>query len=137
MDVALAITTGCVCAAAFKSMLRRSFLRVVIGFMLISNAINLLILIVGRLTRGEPPLVPHHHKILEHAANPLPQALILTAIVISFGVTAFAFALSYRVYRSTETLNTDVLDQVERDACMSFPQDSDTDAEDGGRYLPA
>ncbi|MEL6188308.1 MAG: NADH-quinone oxidoreductase subunit K, partial [Myxococcota bacterium] len=83
-----------------------------IGFMLISNAINLLIFVAGRFTRGEPPIV--HGAAHGVYANPLPQALILTAIVISFGITAFAFSLTYRVFKSLGTLDTDSLVEVER-----------------------
>lgn len=114
MELALAVATGFVFAFALQALLRRNFLRMVIGFMLISNAANLLIFDVGRLTRGDPPIVPHHEQILLQAANPLPQALILTAIVISFGITAFTFSLAYRVHKTLGTLDTDALTETER-----------------------
>lgn len=132
MEVVLSFAAGAVFAAAFYALLRRNFLRVVIGFMLISNAINLVIFIVGRLTRGLPPIVPYHEEQVLAAANPLPQALILTAIVISFGVTAFAFTLAYRVYRSLGTLDTDTLTAIEADIHLPV---SDKDHEE--RQLPA
>ncbi|MEQ9495219.1 MAG: NADH-quinone oxidoreductase subunit K [Deltaproteobacteria bacterium] len=113
MQVSLAICAGIVLALALQALLRRSFLRMVIGFMLVSNAANLVIFTSGRLTRGMPPIVPAGVDTLEHAANPLPQALILTAIVISFGITAFAFALAFRVYRTLGTLDTDRLTEAE------------------------
>ncbi len=113
MQVSLAICAGVVLALALQALLRRSFLRMVIGFMLVSNAANLVIFTSGRLTRGMPPIIPAGAQTLEHAANPLPQALILTAIVISFGITAFAFALAFRVYRTLGTLDTDRLSEAE------------------------
>lgn len=134
MELSLALAVGVVFASAVYALLRRNFLRMVIGFMLITNAVNLLIFTVGRLTRGHPPIVPHHEKVLEEAANPLPQALILTAIVISFGITAFTFSMAYRVYRSLGTLDTDALTKAEREACPP-PDIHDPDTEE--RHLPA
>ena len=131
MELSLALSAGFVFACALYALLRRNFLRVVIGFMLISNAINLVIFTAGRLTRGHPPVIPHHEEHLATAANPLPQALILTAIVISFGLTAFAFTLAYRVYRSLGTLDTDGFVLLEKDVDV----DEDAPKEDG--HLPA
>ena len=116
MTPALAIAVGLVFAAAAFAILRRNFLRMVIGIMMITNAVNLMIFAAGRLTRGTPPIVGKHVDGLEMTANPLPQALILTAIVISFGITAFAFSLAYRVFKTLHTLDTDQLTEMERDA---------------------
>jgi len=115
VQVALAIASGFVLAFALQALLRRNFLRMVIGFMLVSNANNLIIFTSGRLTRGLPPIVPGGADVLEQSANPLPQALILTAIVISFGITAFAFTLAFRVHRTLGTLDTDRLVRAEAD----------------------
>lgn len=133
MEPVLAVAASLVFALALQALLRRNFLRMVIGFMLISNAVNLVIFVAGRLTRGEAPIVPHHEKTLEISANPLPQALILTAIVISFGLTAFTFSLAYRVYRSLGTLDTDALTETERDACPAPKVHAATEE----RHLPA
>ncbi|NJK87949.1 MAG: cation:proton antiporter [Myxococcales bacterium] len=113
MTIALALAAGLVVALGLQSLMQRSFLRMVVGFMLITNAVNLFIFTSGRLTRGKPPIIPEHAEVLERAANPLPQALILTAIVISFGITAFAFTLAFRVYRTLGTLDTDKLSETE------------------------
>lgn len=113
MEPWYALAAGLVMASALQSLLRKDFLRMVIGFMLVSNAVNLVIFTVGRLTRGAPPIVPHDAYMLEDAANPLPQALILTAIVISFGLTAFTFSLAYRVHKTLGTLDTDQLTETE------------------------
>jgi hypothetical protein len=68
-------------------MLRRSIVKLMIGLMLLSNAANLLIFTAAGLTRGVPPLVPEGLTRPDGlSADPLPQALVLTAIVISFGV---------------------------------------------------
>ena len=125
METFLAISTGAMLAFALQALLRRSFLRMVIGFMLISNAVNLIIFTVGRLTRGLAPIVPSNEQVLEHSANPLPQALILTAIVISFGITAFTFTLAFRVYRTLGTLDTDQLVEFETRANEPPPERED------------
>ncbi len=134
MEPILAVATGLVFAAAVYALLRRNFLRLVVGFMLISNAVNLVIFLVGRLTRGNPPVIPAELEALEFSANPLPQALILTAIVISFGITAFTFSLSYRVYRSFGTLDVDLLTETERGAA---PAPRSAPSRDEERQLPA
>jgi multicomponent Na+:H+ antiporter subunit C len=80
-------------------MLRRRLAQVIMGLSVLTNAANLLIFTVGGLTRGRPPLVPEGAEPPPGAyADPVPQALILTAIVIGFGVLAFTLALAYRAY---------------------------------------
>jgi multicomponent Na+:H+ antiporter subunit C len=84
--------------------------KLLIGLTLLSNAANLLIFTAGGLTRGRPPLVPEGDlRPAQPFADPLPQALILTAIVIGFGVLAFAMVLAYRAY---QTVGTDDLDNL-------------------------
>lgn len=78
--------------------LDRTLLRVVIGLGLISNATNLSLMVTGGLEAGAAPIVSDRPQVL---VDPLPQALILTAIVIGFGVTALLLALSYRTYQVT------------------------------------
>ena len=108
MEVLLALALSVFFAISIYSILRPNFLRAVIGFMMLSNAVNLMIFVVGRMTRGQPPLIPDADKSLHGVyANPLPQALILTAIVISFALTAFALTLAFRAYRTLGTLDTD------------------------------
>jgi multicomponent Na+:H+ antiporter subunit C len=83
-------------------LLRRSFARVILGLALLTNATNLLIFTVGGLTRAKPPLIPlGAQRPLGPIADPVPQALILTAIVIGFGVLAFMMVLAYRTYQVT------------------------------------
>jgi multicomponent Na+:H+ antiporter subunit C len=106
----LAIVIGGLYAAGFYLMLRRSIVKLIIGLVLLSNAANLLIFTAGGLTRGRPPvLMQGQLRLAEPFADPLPQALILTAIVIGFGVLAFAMVLAYRVY---QTVGTDDLDNL-------------------------
>ena len=74
----------------------RSF-EVIIGFTLLSYGVNLFIFFMGRITDGKPPiLTPGTDPTLLEYVDPLPQALVLTAIVISFGMTALLLALALR-----------------------------------------
>src|SRR5690606_7282587 len=92
-------------------LLRRSLLKLLIGLSLMSHATNLLIFTVARLTRGTPPVIDiNETQLVQPFADPMPQSLILTAIVIGFGVTAFALALAFRTYRS---VGTDDLNQMQ------------------------
>jgi multicomponent Na+:H+ antiporter subunit C len=110
MDTVLAIVIGGLYAAGFYSMLRRSIVKLVIGFILLSNATNLLIFTASGLTRGRPALVIDGADALAQShADPLPQALILTAIVIGFGVLAFILVLVHRAY---QTIGTDDMDKM-------------------------
>lgn len=108
MEVLVSILVGAMVAAAIYLMLDRNLLRFLFGLTLISNAVNLLIFSSGRLTQGKPPLVPDTaYEPVGHVANALPQALVLTAIVIGFGLFAFALVLALRAYTQLGTLQTD------------------------------
>lgn len=111
MEIILAFVIGGLFAAGIYMLLRRSLVKLLIGLVLLSHAANLLIFTAAKLTRGAPPVIGMEATALELPfADPLPQALILTAIVISFGVIAFALALAFRAYRS---VGTDDLDQMQ------------------------
>jgi multicomponent Na+:H+ antiporter subunit C len=110
MEIILAIMIGVLYAAAIYMLLRRSLVKILIGIVLLSQATNMLIFTSAGLSRGFSPVIKAGETALASPyADPLPQALVLTAIVISFGLTAFALALTYRTYK---TLNTDDFDQV-------------------------
>ncbi|WP_319782787.1 Na+/H+ antiporter subunit C [Oceanisphaera sp. IT1-181] len=110
MENLFAFVIGGLYATALFMMLRRSIVKLVIGLMILSNAANLLILTAGGLVRGAPPLIPDHlERVTTTMADPLPQALILTAIVISFGVLAFAVVLIHRAY---EVIGADDMNEM-------------------------
>ena len=95
-------------------MLRRSMVKLLIGLILLGNGANMLIFLLGRIVKGRPPVIPEAEKYLSGLyADPVPQALILTAIVISFGLQAFAIILLKRVYLVTETDDLDKLNTVD------------------------
>ncbi len=110
MNTWMAFVIGGLYAAGLYMMMRRSIVKLIIGLALLSHAANLLIFTVGGLTRGRPPLIAAGETSLAAPfADPIPQALVLTAIVISFGVLAFALAL---VHCTHQTVGTDDLDNL-------------------------
>jgi multicomponent Na+:H+ antiporter subunit C len=110
MEPVMAVAIGLLYASAIFLMLRRSIVKLVIGLMLLSNAANLLIFTSAGMTRGAPPLIPEGLAgPLGPVADPLPQAVVLTAIVIAFGVLAFAVVLIRRAY---EIVKADDLDKM-------------------------
>ena len=106
MEALIACLIGLMFAAALYLMLSGSLVKFVFGFTLIGNAVNLLIFTAGRLRHVQPPLIPQDRTGLTHAvSNALPQALILTAIVIGFAMVTFVLILLLRTYAHTGTLN--------------------------------
>lgn len=107
MDYVIAALSGVFFTAAIYLLLSRAIIRMLLGLALLGNAVNLLIFVAGRLTRAVPPIVFEGDTAPVAAANPLPQALILTAIVIGFAMFSFLLVLAYRAYQSLEADNTD------------------------------
>ena len=100
MFVVMALLVGALYAAAFYLLLARSTVKLIFGLLLISHAANLLIFTAAGLRRGSPPLVPPGEERIDMAhTDPLPPALILTAIVISFAIVSFACVLVKRTYQ--------------------------------------
>lgn len=104
MELLLAITAGALYAAGIYSMLRRGLAQLIIGLSLLTNGTNILIFNSGGLTRANPPILPENPVgDVPPFADPVPQALVLTAIVIGFGVLAFSLVLAHQVHRATGT----------------------------------
>ena len=113
MELLLALASGVLYAAGIYLMLRRRLAQLIIGLGLLSNGTNLLIFTAGGLTRGHPPVVPAGaDALVAPYADPVPQALVLTAIVIGFGLLAFLLVLAHRVHA---TIGTDDVDELGRD----------------------
>ncbi|AXN38590.1 Na(+)/H(+) antiporter subunit C [Peribacillus sp. NPDC060186] len=106
MELLMAIVIGILFMSATYLMLSKSILRIIIGTGLLSHGAHLLILTMGGLKGGSVPLLSD--KVASYV-DPLPQALILTAIVISFGVTSFLLVLAYRTYQE---LGTDDMEEM-------------------------
>lgn len=110
MELLIVFLIGVLYSAGVYLILRRSMVRLLLGILLLGNGTNMLIFLLGNITRGKPPIIPADMKgFLDVYADPVPQALILTAIVISFGLTSFAIVLLKRVYA---LLGTDDLDNL-------------------------
>jgi multisubunit Na+/H+ antiporter MnhC subunit len=133
MEALLAFLIGLMFAAALYLMLSGVLVKFVFGFTLIGNAINLLIFTAGRLNHPHPPLVPPDRTGLTQAvSNALPQALVLTAIVIGFAMVTFLLVLLLRTYAHTGTLDTDDASfKMEIDADEKDSTDTDSLVERG------
>jgi multicomponent Na+:H+ antiporter subunit C len=110
MDYVLAALVGCFVALGTYLLLSRSVIRMLLGLVVLGNGVNLLIFTAGRLTRGVAPIIPAGlDQPAGPIANPLPQALILTAIVIGFAMFSFLLVLAFRAYQSLDADNTDTM----------------------------
>lgn len=116
MQTFCAILVGVMVAASVYLILGRNLIRFIFGLVLAGNAINLLIFTVGGLENRRPPIIPNHTTaVQEPFANALPQALILTAIVIGFALLSFIFVLFYRTYQDLGTVDTESMRIAEAD----------------------
>lgn len=114
MQTEFAIIVGVLYAAGFYLVMRRNIVKIIIGLSLLGHGANLLIFTAAGLTRSIPPIVPHGRDEMSlAAADPLPQALILTAIVIGFGVTSFSLVLFQRAYQTMGTSDPDEMRSTE------------------------
>lgn len=114
MEPVLAVVAGVLTACAVYLMLSRNLVRFLFGLMLLSNGVNIVIFASGRLTLVAPPLIPDDALApATTIANALPQALILTAIVIGFGLLSFVMVLVWRAYVSLGTVDTDAMRAAE------------------------
>ena len=87
--------------------LSRNLVRMLLGLSLLTTAVNLVLFQTGRMQTDQPPLIADGATRLAESADPLPQALILTAIVIGFALTVIMASLALRAYRDHRTLRTD------------------------------
>ncbi|MEM9440663.1 MAG: Na+/H+ antiporter subunit C [Pseudomonadota bacterium] len=114
MEILLGSLAGVLMAASVWLMLSRNLVKFLLGLVLIGNVANLVIFASGGLTYGAPPLIADGATVpAETVANALPQALILTAIVIGFGLVAFTLVLALRAYQEIGTVNVDAMNLAE------------------------
>ncbi len=106
MEIIISILAGILFTTGIYNILQKQLLRIVIGTGLISHGAHLFILTMGELKRGQPPILEAG---ITTYTDPLPQALILTSIVISFGVTSLLLVLAYRTANENKTDNMDEL----------------------------
>jgi multicomponent Na+:H+ antiporter subunit C len=132
-NLVLVVTIGVLFAAGVYLLLERSLSRVLIGVILIGNGANLLFLVAGGAA-GRPPIVGSG----EPMSDPLPQAMVLTAIVITLGMTAFLLALAYRSWQlhRHDEVQDDVEDRrIVRLAARDERAVTDDDTEVSGESL--
>jgi multicomponent Na+:H+ antiporter subunit C len=111
VELLLAVIAGVLYASGLYLMLRRRLAQLIIGLSLLSNGSNILIFAAAGVTRARPPLMSPG-MTADQVADPVPQSLILTAIVIGFGVLAFSLVLAHRVHQSG---GSDDIDAIARD----------------------
>lgn len=109
MELLLAIVAGVLYATGLYLMLRRRLAQLIVGIGLMANGSNVLIFAAAGVTRGRPPLIEAGAVAVQPFADPVPQSLVLTAIVIGFGVLAFALVLAHRVHLSA---GSDDIDEI-------------------------
>jgi multicomponent Na+:H+ antiporter subunit C len=108
METALSGLIAIYFTGAIYMMLSKHIIRIVLGIALLGNGVNLVIFTAGRIVREVPPIIPEDAMVpLVETANALPQALILTAIVISFSFLTFLLVLTFRAYQALGTDNTE------------------------------
>ncbi|QLD28437.1 Na(+)/H(+) antiporter subunit C [Micromonospora carbonacea subsp. aurantiaca] len=103
----MVVAVGVLAGAGVTLLLERSLTRILLGLILLGNGVNLLILLAGR--SGDAPVVGAAP--VDRMSDALPQAMVLTAIVITFGLTAFLLAVAYRSWYLTG--NDEVQDDLE------------------------
>jgi multicomponent Na+:H+ antiporter subunit C len=114
MQLVWTVVIGALFATGLYMVLRRSVVKIILGIGLLAHAANLLIFTAAGLTRAVPPLVaPAAETLTPPYADPVPQALVLTAIVIGFGVTSFALVLFKRTYAVVAADDIDQLRSTE------------------------
>jgi multicomponent K+:H+ antiporter subunit C len=122
MEYLVASGVGVMTAAGIYLILRRHTFPVIIGLALLSYAVNVFIFAMGRLAINQPPIIV---KGVSEYVDPLPQALVLTAIVISFGMTALIVVLALRGFLET---GSDGVDDTAQDPSSAIKDETETAA---------
>lgn len=131
-SLALVVVIVVLVTAGVYLLLERSLSRVLIGLILLSNGVNLLLLVAGGAAGGSPII---GQTPVEEMSDPLPQAMVLTAIVITLGMTAFLLAMAYRSWQLNrhDEVQDDLEDRrIARRAAADLAAFEDADAESAG-----
>lgn len=116
MELLLVFLIGLLYASGIYLMFRKSMVKLLLGLLLLGNGANMLIFLMGDLVKGAPPIIDKASSMFTGAyADPVPQSLILTAIVISFGLQSFAIILLKKVYGITGSDDLDSLNVQDKD----------------------
>ncbi len=110
MTLLLGLVVGVLFGCGVYLLLQRSLGQLLVGLVLLGNAVNLAVFVAGRITRAAPPLTALGETTPPAgAADPLPQALVLTAIVIGFALLSFAAALMWRLHDAAQDDDPDAM----------------------------
>jgi multicomponent Na+:H+ antiporter subunit C len=123
MELLFGVLAGVLMAGGVWLILSRSLLKFLFGLVLISNVANLVIFASGGVTEGKPPLVGESG-FVDSVANSLPQALVLTAIVIGFGLVSFTLTLALRAWQAIGTTHVEEM-------CLSEQRSGASDDQGG------
>ncbi|MDC0434478.1 NADH-quinone oxidoreductase subunit K [bacterium] len=127
MELLFSLLVGVLMSVSVWMMLSRNLVKFLFGLVLISNVANLVIFKVGGLTQGAPALIVDGGNT--QYANSLPQALVLTAIVIGFGLVSFTLVLALKAYQAIGTVDVDKMNLAEK--LQETNQDTQQDARNG------
>nr|WP_280742282.1 NADH-quinone oxidoreductase subunit K [Sphingomonas jejuensis] len=111
-----------VVGCALHMMLSRNLVRLLLGVSLLSTGVNILLFVAGGMGNRQPPLIRAGETQLGDSADPLTQALILTAIVIGFALTVVFAAFVLRAWRTERTVDGRAVDAAER---LGLPRQED------------
>lgn len=116
MELIIAIFIGLLYASGVYLLLRRSIVKLILGVFVLSNATNLIIFLSAGIHRSGVSFIGPESETgqLETMADPLPQALILTALVIGLGIAAYILALKYKYFEATGTHDLDQLSKTDQ-----------------------
>ena len=112
MSVLLAFVSAGLFGCGLYMVLSRHVVRMVLGLSLLTTAVNLMLFQAGRIGSSQPPLIPDGAERLGESADPLPQALVLTAIVIGFALTVILAALALRAWGGHGSLRSDEINSA-------------------------
>ena len=109
MSIVYAFVAAGLFGCGLYMVLSRHVVRMLLGLSLLTTAVNLVLFQAGRIRTAQPPLIVEGAEGLGESADPVPQALVLTAIVIGFALTVILAALALRAWRGSHALRTDEL----------------------------
>ena len=114
MSLLYAFVAAALFGCGLYMVLSRHLVRLLLGLSLLTTAVNLAVFQAGRIRSVQPPLIPEGAERLGDSADPVPQALVLTAIVIGFALTVVLAALALRAWRAHGSLRSDEVRSAER-----------------------
>lgn len=116
MTIFYAFCAAAIMACALHMVLSRNLVRTMLGLSLLSTGVNLALFIGGGFSSNQPPIIEAGARALGVSADPLVQALILTAIVIGFALTIVLAAIVLRAWRATGSLDARAIDMPDQQA---------------------